>query len=117
VIRLKLKDAVELWEGEETAYNTKRAWVVDWDKASGGLELRNWRSGDRFQPVGEDRPRKVKELFERARVPCWKRPGWPMLVRGEEIIWARGFGVACNYAAEPGARRVLLIEETPISRR
>jgi len=115
VIRLELKDARELRGGEERAYNTEGAWVADWERVEGRLELRNWRPGDRLQPKGEDRPRKMKELFERARVPCWKRASWPMLVRGEEIIWTRGFGVARPYVPRPGRRRLLLIEERPLS--
>ncbi len=115
VIRLELKDAAELWGGEETAYNTEGVWIADWSSVGGELTLRNWHPGDRFQPQGQDRPRKVKELFERARIPCWKRSGWPMLVKGDQIIWTREFGVARGYAARPGCRQVLVIREGPLT--
>ncbi len=115
VIRLEFRAASEMCGGEETAYNTSGVWFAEGEEVSGRLTLRNWRPGDRFQPAGEKRARKLKELFERARVPCWKRSGWPMLVKGEEIVWTRGFGVAAKFTPRRGSRRVLVIEEEPVS--
>jgi len=74
------------------------------------LELRNWRPGDQYQPVGEDKPQKVKFLFQEARIPLWERGKWPIITYNETIVWAGRFGVAAQFAASAGSRSVIQIE-------
>jgi tRNA(Ile)-lysidine synthase len=73
-------------------------------KLSGRLALRNWRSGDRFWPVGSRKPRKLKDLFCQRKIPLGLRKLWPLLTSEEEIVWVRGFAPAVPVAAEPGTR-------------
>jgi tRNA(Ile)-lysidine synthase len=82
-----------------------------WGKIPEPLQLRGWRPGDHYQPVGHSRDLKVKELFQKARVPSWHRRFWPMLTGGGKILWARGFGAAEEYAATEGTGPVLRIVE------
>ena len=58
------------------------------------LELRGWRPGDHYRPQGHSRDQKIQEMFQKARVPSWRRASWPILTCGEKILWARQFGVA-----------------------
>jgi len=62
------------------------------------LVLRGWRPGDRYCPVGHASDWKLKELFQRQRVPSWRRPFWPILCWGDKILWAREFGPATEYS-------------------
>jgi hypothetical protein len=41
-------------------------------------------------------------MFQKARVPSWKRAFWPIVTTGSKILWARDFGPA----AEGGFRAV-----------
>ena len=75
------------------------------------LVLRGWRPGDRYRPQGQARDYKVQEMFQRTRVPSWRRPSWPIITNGREILWARQFGAAAEYAGENRGRRVLRIME------
>lgn len=75
------------------------------------LELRGWRPGDRYKPAGRDREHKIRDLFQETRVPSWKRPFWPILTGKGEILWAKGFGIAAELAAESGPG--LRIRESP----
>jgi len=84
---------------------------LDWNRLSGSLEVRNWRPGDQYQPLGHAGVEKVKFLFQEARVPLWERRHWPIVVMGEEILWARRFGPAAAHAAKAGTIRVLGIRE------
>jgi tRNA(Ile)-lysidine synthase len=68
-------------------------------KLDGELQLRGWRSGDHYRPLGQARDRKLKEMFQRARVPSWRRPFWPILSLGPKIVWVSVFGVAAEFAA------------------
>jgi tRNA(Ile)-lysidine synthase len=79
---------------------------------SGSLELRNWRPGDQYRPAGRHGPEKIKTLFQESRIPLWERRNWPVIVRGDEIIWVRLFGPAAEYVAGTESRSILFIGET-----
>ncbi|HEV1285536.1 MAG TPA: tRNA lysidine(34) synthetase TilS, partial [Bryobacteraceae bacterium] len=46
---------------------------------SSPLELRGWRPGDHYRPQGHSRDQKIQEMFQKARVPSWRRASWPIL--------------------------------------
>jgi tRNA(Ile)-lysidine synthase len=76
------------------------------------LFLRGWKPGDRYRPVGHGGDWKLKELFQRMRIPSWRRPFWPILCMGEKILWARDFGPAAEYSDNGGPCQ-LRIREIP----
>ena len=86
---------------------------VDWSKISPPLRLRSWRAGDRFQPLGNRRALKLKELFYRRKVPAARRKLWPLVTAGERIIWVKDFPAEAAAAVTPATRKVLVIEEAP----
>jgi len=84
---------------------------VCWCQSCSPLILRGWRPGDRYRPAGQSRDHKIQEMFQKARVPSWKRASWPILTSGDKILWSRQFGVAEEFAAAGGSRTVLCIRE------
>jgi tRNA(Ile)-lysidine synthase len=103
---------IELGPSDE-AYNASGKVGLDLDKISGKLVLRNWREGDRFQPHGSGKPRKLKEFFRERRIPAGSRAMWPLVECPRGIVWVRGFEPAAAVAAGPEARRILVVEEKP----
>jgi tRNA(Ile)-lysidine synthetase-like protein len=105
VIKLKKEEAARDWR------YTNKGNDLDWVQVMqhGPLELRNWRPGDQYQPMGADRPIKVKLLFQKARVPSWERAAWPIITMGQQIVWVGGFGVAHGCAASASSE-VLRVE-------
>lgn len=61
------------------------------------LTVRNWRPGDRFCPPGRGSEEKLKRLFAEQHIPAAQRPSWPVALKGNEIVWVRGFPVARRY--------------------
>jgi tRNA(Ile)-lysidine synthetase-like protein len=51
-----------------------------------GLRVRGWRPGDRLA----GRRRKIQDVFVDAKVPRSEREGWPLVVRGDEIVAVPG---------------------------
>jgi tRNA(Ile)-lysidine synthase len=84
---------------------------LSWGRVPAHMELRGWRPGDHYRPVGQFRDQKVKEMFQSARVPSWRRAYWPILTSGDKILWARGFGAAQEFAPEGDSGPVLRIVE------
>lgn len=91
---------------------------LDWERFSSDncalscLEVRNWRPGDRYRRVGQSHSQKIKLLFQQARVPLWERQNWPIITYQGNIVWARRFGAAAEFAAGPTARWVLEVAES-----
>lgn len=107
VFRFKIIGAETLGK----TYNEQGIAGLDPQKLRGKLVLRNWRPGDRFQPMGSRKVRKLKELMAQRKIPVGQRKGWPVLESGGEIVWARGFPPASLIAASPSSDQIILIEE------
>ena len=94
----------------ESIYN-KDVDFLDWQRVPGPLVLRNWRPGDRYQPLGSPASKKLKALFQEADVPVWERSSWPVLTGQGSIVWTRRFGPAAGLAAGRACGPVLRIRE------
>lgn len=112
-ISLELLDKPETSEAPEYVYNGDMG-CVDWPRISGPLELRSWRPGDRYQPIGHTGEEKIKTLFQEARIPLWERGGWPVLSDRSGIVWVRRFGPAASLGPGAAAATVLRIREIGI---
>lgn len=86
-----------------------------WFQRSLPLVLRGWRPGDRYRPRGQSRDQKIQEMFQKARIPSWQRPSWPILTSADKILWSRQFGVADEFAAAGDGRTALWIREIAVS--
>ena len=75
------------------------------------LELRRWRAGDRYRPARGSREYTIQELFQRARIPSWRRDVWPVISMGPKILWVRQFGAAAEFTAQNDSGPVLRIWE------
>jgi tRNA(Ile)-lysidine synthase len=112
-ICLELIEKAETFEVPESVYNSEMG-CLDWRRLSSSLELRNWKAGDQYQPLGSTGEAKIKTLFQQARIPVWERADWPVLTDGESIIWTRHFGPAAQFVAGPGSGPVLQIREVAV---
>lgn len=111
-ICLQLIEKAETSRLSDYVYNIEMG-CLDWGRLSGSLVLRNWNRGDRFQPSGSTGPRKMKSVFQAARIPVWEREQWPVLADGPWVVWTRRFGVAGAAAATDSTRVILRIQEMP----
>jgi tRNA(Ile)-lysidine synthase len=55
-----------------------------------GLRVRGWRPGDRLA----GRTKKVQDVFVDAKIPRSDRDGWPLVVRGDEVVAVPGIVAA-----------------------
>ena len=55
-----------------------------------GLHVRGWRAGDRLA----SRNLKVQDLFVDAKIPRSEREAWPLVVRGDEVVYVPGIAAA-----------------------
>jgi len=73
-----------------------RTWIP-----AGEWAVRAWAPGDRLAPLAGVGRRAVRRLLAEARVPRRERGSWPVVTRGETILWVPG--VCRSDAAVPDA--------------
>jgi tRNA(Ile)-lysidine synthase len=71
------------------------------------LHVRLRAGGERLQPDSRRPRRTLKNLFQEAGVPAWERERLPLLVLGDDLVWAPGLGVDARYQAAKNAPGVL----------
>ena len=80
-----------------------------------GLKVRGWRPGDRLA----GRTKKIQDVFVDAKIPRSDREGWPLVVRGDEVVAVPGIVEAEGVSGDPcrqtelerGVGEVLIDEE------
>jgi tRNA(Ile)-lysidine synthetase-like protein len=92
---------VDLGDGRQVVREYDRVWLedgprdldgaVEWgawriESRVPGLRVRGWRPGDRL--LG--RNKKVQDVFVDAKIPRSDREGWPLVVRGDEVVAVPG---------------------------
>ena len=63
------------------------------------LSLRTWRAGDRFQPLGMERDKKLQDFYTDAKAPRGWRGRVPLLVAERGIAWVVGYRIAESFKA------------------
>ena len=71
-----------------------QAWL-DQDRVGEELILRRRQPGDRFQPLGMEKgSQKLADFMINEKLPRRARDAWPLLCKGNEIIWVPGYRLA-----------------------
>ena len=76
------------------------------------MKMRNFRPGDRFQPLGAGGTQKLKEFFIDHKIPKMERAGIPLLISGEMIAWVAGYRIDERVKITKQSQVVLAVEIT-----
>src|SRR4029453_6407488 len=88
--------------------------VFDVASLAADLTLRNFRHGDRFQPLGMAGHKKLKELFIEKKLPLSVRASLPLLLLGDEVIWIPGYGRRDLGKVTPATKAILHLKAVPV---
>lgn len=79
--------------------------------SSGDLTLRNWRSGDRIDPLGMGgRHKKVSDVLGEAKVPKEERHSIPLVADEAGLLWIVGHTVGDRAKTTPATKRLLFLQ-------
>jgi tRNA(Ile)-lysidine synthase len=92
--------------GETVPDDPLEAWL-DMERLEQPLQVRAWRSGDRFQPFGMQGTMKVADFFINLKIPRIARARWPLVIAGEEVIWVAGLRVSEKYRLTQNSRKAI----------
>ena len=82
--------------------------VFDADKIGGGIVLRHWRAGDRFQPIGLKSAAKLQDLFVNAKISAARRRELVLATAANgEIFWVEGLRIGERFKLTPQTKRRL----------
>jgi tRNA(Ile)-lysidine synthase len=95
-------------------YNNKCAVLLNDKLLDFPLTLRNWHAGDGYRPQGREKRKKLKELFREKRITVSDRMRWPVLLAGDDVIWARGFQPDIGFVPAEHSTQAILISEVAL---
>lgn len=85
---------------------------LDEDRLEFPLEIRTWKEGDKFVPLGMNSSKKISDFLIDLKVPVAKKQGVKVLVSGGEIAWVIGLRIADWAKCNPSTRRILHFKKT-----
>lgn len=82
--------------------------LFDADLIGPMIQLRHWRPGDRFQPIGNRSPTKLQDLFTNAKWPRARRHNVVLAATSDnDIFWVEGLRISERFKITPLTRTVL----------
>jgi tRNA(Ile)-lysidine synthase len=93
------------WEPASAPAELERSGWTTW-VGSAGWQVRPYRAGDRIAPLGGVGHRAVRRLLMEARVPRGERACYPVLARGDTVLWVPGVCRGTEELPAPGTRAV-----------
>jgi len=103
-------EEVDGGEAMERALSNADPFTAWLDLASSTKEIlvRRPRRGDRFQPLGmENGSIKLSDFFINVKLPRRARGRWPLVCRGEEIVWVAGVRLAHAFRLTEATQRAV----------
>jgi tRNA(Ile)-lysidine synthase len=91
-------------------YTGQYSSFFDKDTLSFPMEIRNFRPGDAFKPLGAGGTQKLKKFFIDKKVPRNERIKCPILLSRGKIIWVVGHRIDESVKVMPSTRNVLKVE-------
>jgi len=80
---------------------------LDLEKLKWPLKARNFRTGDKFIPLGVNGFKKVKDIFIDNKIPSEERKKIPILVSRDDIVWVCGIRIDDRYKIQQETKRIL----------
>ena len=87
--------------------------VLDQERLTFPLEVRYFRAGDRFWPLGAPGPKKLQDFLVDAKMPRWLRPHIPLVVSRGQVVWVAGLRPAEPVKVNESIRTILTLEIQP----
>ena len=83
--------------------------LLDADRLEFPLEVRRWREGDSFVPLGMEGRKKVSDLLIDAKIPVAEKQRQFVVLSGGEIVWVIGRRIDDRYKITSATENVLKI--------
>lgn len=83
---------------------------LDFDKINFPLQIRSWKKGDRFKPLGMKGSKLLSDFFIDIKINLFEKEDMWLLFSGSEIVWVIGYRISDKFKITSKTDRVFLIE-------
>jgi tRNA(Ile)-lysidine synthase len=90
--------------------NTSAIIYVDKNALKYPLQVRKWKKGDYFYPLGLQGKKKLAKFFKDEKVPVVQKDRQWFLCSGEDIVWVIGKRADERFKVQPNTKAILRIE-------
>jgi tRNA(Ile)-lysidine synthase len=98
-------------EGRLTPHAPSNMVILDADRFTPDLQVRSWREGDLFCPLGmSGRRKKLQDFFVDLKIPREARACIPLVEAPEGIVWVGGYRIDHRFRVTPTTRRTLIMQ-------
>lgn len=98
-------------QGKEDLDKTRQNAMLDLERLSFPLEIRTWREGDRFTPLGMKNAKKISDFLIDLKVPVVKKHAVKVLLSEGQIAWVIGYRIADWAKSTAATRRLLYLKK------
>ena len=74
------------------------------------IEVRNFKPGDRFSPLGMITSKKLQDYFTDIKLPKFLRSRVPIFISKDEIMWLGGIRLDNRFKVTDKKKEVLMIK-------
>jgi len=96
--------------GERAFGDSSRTALLEYDRLHFPLIIRSLHPGDRFQPLGMEGEKKVKDFFIDNKIPLIERRKIPLLFFQGQLLWIAGLRIDHRFRLKPESRQALKVE-------
>jgi tRNA(Ile)-lysidine synthase len=84
--------------------------VLDYNKIKYPLELRKWKQGDRFIPLGMTNHKKLSNFFIDYKLSIPEKEAVWIITSGEDIVWIVNYRIDDRYKVDENTKEIMVIE-------
>ena len=88
--------------------DSRTAWL-DADELAFPLQIRLWRPGDRFRPLGMKQTKKVSDYLIDCKMPLPRKERQQVVLSGGEIVWLTGLRIDDRYKITDKTKKAVKI--------
>jgi tRNA(Ile)-lysidine synthase len=86
--------------------NSRKEEYICGDKITWPLEVRTWKHGDRFVPLGLKGVQKLSDYFINQKVPRHQKDDIPLICNKGGIVWLAGYRLDDRYKVTENCKRI-----------
>jgi len=89
--------------------NNRNFEFISGDKIKGSFELRRWKKGDKFYPVGLNGTKKISDYLTEQKIPNYKKKQQLVLTNDNKIVWVLGLRLDDRFKISQNTKKVYSI--------
>ena len=100
--------SVEITSREKMKFNPNRLIeYISGDKVKETFEIRKWKTGDRFNPIGMKGSKKISDFLADEKISSLTKKESLLLTNSGKIVWVIGMRIDENFKVTPETKKIL----------